>query len=158
MFIKQIQYILIASLLLVLPTGAWAESEVWKSFVEYKESLESYPKNVGSYFSKAVNEEWFRYLFKQHSSQEDALATLGAVRSRATFARRVKYIYRLAEDMTSKDAATLSFIFKKPDETGPYTYTIGYVREGVAWKINLVALDTTKPEGAVPQEPIHVFR
>ena len=153
-----VRFLLLLSLAIVFPMSAWAGGEVWKTFVKYKESLTAEARNAGSYFSEEVKEEWFRYLFKKHPSAEDALATLGAVRSRSTFARRVHSIYRTSEKTTSEDTAELSFVFKESDSTGPFTYTIGYVREDGSWKINMVSLDKTRPEGIVPIEPVTVFQ
>ena len=120
------------------------EEEIKKTFNFYKKDINESPSSLGKYFSKNVNEIWLGYLLDNNSKNEE-LASLQAVKSRATFGKRIASVYEFNVSEQTKNVAEAKIIYSTTEGHGPYLYIIQFINEGGSWKINKRISDITKP-------------
>lgn len=118
------------------------KADAIKCFEGYREAVSSKSPNLARFFSKEVNEEWLNSLNKNRSS-EDQLAVLGAVRSKASFARRICTVNHYESVDSHNGQRLLKVFYKNSDGKGPFLYDISFVKQMGRWYISSTLSDTT---------------
>jgi hypothetical protein len=120
------------------------ETKVKATFELYRNSISADPESLSKYFSEETKEGWLGYLFTSEEPEE-ALMVFRALKSRASFGRRISKVYEFEVIASKSDKAMVRIVYKTPEGKGPFTYRINYIERDGAWKISQVASDTTQP-------------
>lgn len=117
-------------------------SDVVECFEAHRKAVALKSPNLAIFFSKEVNEEWLKSLSKNRSS-EDQLAVLGAVKSKASFSRRICTINHYEHVRVINGTDLLKVFYTTSDGKGPYLYEISFINQMGFLYISSTLSDTT---------------